>query len=392
MNRIFITGAGVISPIGSSLNEFNEGIANKKKGITKIEEFSEFPLSCGGTVINKNIITRDRKEGLLAKTLEQLLSGHSDFLNFNSCDRLLSIGAGIDYFDIEEYVNSENSTKKNWRQYSKNTFQFSKNIAAQNYIKGGVFVNVAACVASGQAIGLAYRILKQKKEKIIITGGVDSMLNRLHFMGFYKLGALTTWSGLASDSCRPFDKERCGIALGEGCALFTLQNEKTVKCAEILAEICGYSSTVDAYSITDPDPEGLSIAAAAINAINEAGIEPKEIDSVHLHGTGTIKNDISEANALKKIFGQRYLEIPVFSLKGQTGHLISACSAVEIAAVLYSLKYQKTPVTVNCDNIDDSLNLRVIQKNELAMPIKYILKLNAAFGGQNTAFVVKYAK
>jgi len=391
MSRVFITAASVTTPIGCTVEDFYNGIANKKKGIIPIPEFNAFPINFGGAITEFNNQNWDRKHELFEKTLEQLFAAKSSVSAFPENNRILSVGAGIDYFDIKKYIDSDDSKKNNWRPYSKNSYQMLKVIAEQKRIRGGTFVNVAACVASSQAMGLAYRILKKEPQKIIITGGVDSMLNHLHFMGFYKLGALTTWRGAAEDSCRPFDINRCGIALGEGCALFAFQNEATIGASEILAEICGYASSIDAYSVTDPDPEGTAILEACASAINEAGISADEIDAVHLHGTGTIKNDIAEANAIKKIFGGRYSEVPVFSLKGQTGHLISACGAVEMLAVLYSLKYQKMPVTVNCEKIDPALGLRVIQQNELKMKIKYILKLNAAFGGQNTAFVVKYA-
>jgi 3-oxoacyl-(acyl-carrier-protein) synthase len=244
-------------------------------------------------------------------------------------------------------------------------------------------------VASNHAIGLSFRILKQSKEKIIITGGVDSMLNPLHYMGFYKLGALSNWTGNPENACRPFDKNRCGLVLGEGAAVLLLQHYEEADPENILAEIVGYRSSMDAYTITDPQPDGTFLAKAAINAVSEAGITPNEIDCVHLHGTGTLKNALTEANAMKLIFGDRYPEIPVFSLKGQVGHLIAACGAMEMLGVIYSLQRQQVPPTINFEEPDPEVPLRVITEQSLDMKIKHILKLNSAFGGQNAAFVLK---
>jgi 3-oxoacyl-[acyl-carrier-protein] synthase II len=231
-------------------------------------------------------------------------------------------------------------------------------------------------------------MIQSGSQKAIVTGGVDSMLNHLHFMGFYKLGALSSWQGEASQSCRPFDALRSGLVLGEGCALFLLENEKNAKKENILAEITGYSSTMDAFMVTDPVPDGKYLAQAALEAIAKSNIEPQDIDCVHAHGTGTIKNDTAECNALKLIFGASYTQVPVFSLKAQVGHLIGACGAIEVGGVLYSIKEQVVPPTLNFEYPDPDIPLKVLTR-PLKKEIKYVLKLNAAFGGQNTALVIK---
>ncbi|WLE95999.1 MAG: hypothetical protein QTN59_15095 [Candidatus Electrothrix communis] len=132
--------------------------------------------------------------------------------------------------------------------------------------------------------------------------------------------------------------------------------------------------------MTEPHPEGKYLAQAALEAIEQAKISPQDIDCVHLHGTGTLKNALSEARALEVIFGQRFKEIPVFSLKGHIGHLIGACGAMEMLGVIYSLQEQQLLPTCNFTTPDPEVPLRVV---------RYVLKLNSAFGGQNTAFVLK---
>jgi 3-oxoacyl-[acyl-carrier-protein] synthase II len=396
MNRVVITGAGIVSPIGSDFMETISNIESGKKGIGLIGNFNTdgYPVLYGAevkengkTFSNPGI---DRKEIFLNKVLEEISGNNPPLGNYLPPERILNIGMGIDYFNIEGYSESPEYLNNNWQKYSHNTNFITRKIAERYSILGGYNVNVSACVASSQSIGFSYRMIKNSDEKkIVITGGVDSMLNPLHYMGFHKLGALSDWNGNPEEACRPFDKKRCGLVLGEGAAIFTLEDLKNASQEKILAEIAGYGSTMDAYMVTDPEPEGKMLAKAAALAIGEAGITPDDIDCVHCHGTGTLKNDPAESKALYLIFGERYKNIPVFSLKAQVGHLIAACGAMEMAGVLYSILHQAVPVTANYEFPDPDVPLFVVKDKPLLMNIKYVLKLNAAFGGQNTAIVVK---
>lgn len=393
MPRVVITGAAVVSPIGSTFNGFMDGLEAGNIGVDNIKGFCTdfFPSTLGAEAKDMGqAIKDDPKAIFLNKTMDELLNNNQAFNNYLSENRFLNLGSGLDYFDLINYVGSDASQKGQWLDYSHNTHRMVGKLAEKYEIAGGYALNVSACVASSQAIGLSYRMMKNSPEnKIIVTGGFDSMLNHLHYIGFYKLGAFSSWEANPKNACRPFDKDRSGIVLGEGAAVFLLQNEKDADKSKILGEIVGYSSTMDAHLITDPDPQGTMVAKAAIMAIEEAGISPNDIDCVHLHGTGTIKNDLAEAAAMEIIFGKRYESIPVFSLKAQIGHLIGACSAVELAGVIYSLIKQKVPPTINFEEAEPEIKLRVIKDKALDMKINYVLKLNAAFGGQNTAIVVK---
>jgi 3-oxoacyl-[acyl-carrier-protein] synthase II len=396
MNRVVITGIGVSSPIGSSYDEFMNGIEKARQGINHIENFNTdlFPVDFGAEVKENGIVYRtdldvDRKEVFINKAMEELFD-NNDFINkYSPADRFLYLGTGIDYFNLVGYVNSDGKQLDSWSKHCKRSYTVVEKLLPEYEIDGGFYVNVSACVASTQAMGLSYRMIKNVRNKIVITGGFDSMLCNLHYMGFYKLGALSNWDGRPEEACRPFDKNRCGLVLGEGGVVFSLQNENEADPDAILAEIVGYSSTLDAYLVTDPDPMGRILAKSALQAIEEAGITPDDIDCVHLHGTGTVKNALAEAKAMEIVFSDRYKEIPVFSLKGQIGHLIGACGAMEIIGVIYSLLKQEVPPTVNFKDPDPEVPLRVIKDKPLNMEINYILKLNSGFGGQNTAFVIK---
>jgi 3-oxoacyl-[acyl-carrier-protein] synthase II len=147
---------------------------------------------------------------------------------------------------------------------------------------------------------------------------------------------------------------------------------------------------MDAYAVTDPDPSGVPAAEAVRQALDDAGIGPEQIDCVHLHGTGTSKCAPAEYNTLRLVFGEkRASEIPVYSMKGQVGHLIAACTAIEMLGVVYSLKHQVVLPTVNFSEPDPRAPLNVVKDRPLSMPIRYVLKLNSAFGGHNTALIIK---
>jgi 3-oxoacyl-[acyl-carrier-protein] synthase II len=393
MSRIVITGAGVVSPIGSGLVEFRQGLESALIGVDRISCFDTafFPSTFGAEARAKGKVIattprQDRKEIFLRQALSELFQTVA-VNRYTPQDRLLILGAGIDYFDLLSYV--EKKPPSHWSDDSLRANKVVDQLACEFEINGGHFANVSACVASTQAMGLALRILRQSPHKAIITGGFDSMLSHLHYMGFYKLGALSDWDGPPQGALRPFDKRRCGLVIGEGAGTYLFENIEHAKKTDILAEVAGYSATMDAYMVTDPEPSGRALAQAGLLAIQDAGITPERIDMIDLHGTGTVKNALAETKALESIFPRRFHEIPVFCLKGQIGHLIGACGAMEILGVIDALQNQRVLPSVNCEEPDPEIPLNIIRDEPLKTRIEYVLKLNAAFGGQNTAMVLK---
>jgi len=394
--RVVITGMGICSPIGTGIGEFTAGLESASRGIGTITHYeaAAFPSAYAAEAkVGDNVFqfpaVVDRKERFMHEAISQLVKTGDLLHAYLPTDRLLNLGTGIDYFDIEGYVNSGDAASRRWQEHCKRSFNLARDLSDEFDLRGGFTVNLSACVASTQALGLSFRMLKQFSGKAVVTGGADSMLNPLSYMGFYKLGAFSQWKGEPGRSCRPFDRNRCGLVIGEGAAAFLMQRLEDADPPSIEAEIVGYASTMDSYMITDPQPEGTALARAALEAIEGAGIMPDDIDCAHLHETGTLKNAPAEARAMQKIFGKRFSEVPVFSLKGQTGHLIGACGAVEVAAAIHSLRTQKVLPTVNFEEPDDEVPLRIIRDAPLHLNIEYILKLNSAFGGQNAALVLK---
>jgi 3-oxoacyl-[acyl-carrier-protein] synthase II len=393
MSRIVITAAGVVSPIGGNLAEFRQGLENALIGVDRISCFDTgfFPSTFGAEARAKGKVIattprQDRKEVFLRQALSELFQTAA-LDPYKPKDRMLILGAGIDYFDLPDYV--EKKPQSHWSDYSLRANKVVDRLAHDFEIQGGHMANVSACVASTQAMGLSLRILRQSPQKAIITGGFDSMLSHLHYMGFYKLGALSDWDGPPQGALRPFDKRRCGLVIGEGAVTCLFENVERAEKTSILAELAGYASTMDAYMVTDPEPNGRALARAGLQAIQDAVITPDRINVVDLHGTGTIKNALAETRALEIIFPKRFQEIPVFCLKGQIGHLIGACGAMETLGVIDALQNQRVLPSVNCEEADPEIPLNIVRHRPLKTRIDYVLKLNAAFGGQNTAMVLK---
>jgi 3-oxoacyl-[acyl-carrier-protein] synthase II len=378
------------------VDEFTVGLESASRGIGTITHYdaAAYPTAYAAEAREGDHVFRfppavDRKERFMHEAMSQLLNSGDRLHAYRPTDRLLNLGTGIDYFDIEGYVNSSDATSGHWQGHCKRSLKIAQDLAEEFDLRGGFTVNLSACVASTQALGLSFRMLRQFLGKAVVAGGADSMLNPLSYMGFYKLGAFSQWKGEPGRSCRPFDRNRCGLVIGEGAAAFLMQRLEDADPSLIEAEIVGYASTMDSYMITDPQPDGTALARAALEAIEGAGITPDDIDCAHLHETGTLKNAPAEAKAMQKVFGKRFCEIPVFSLKGQVGHLIGGCGAIEVAAAIHSLRTQTVLPTVNFEEPDDDVPLHVVRDAPLPHKIDYILKLNSAFGGQNAALVLK---
>lgn len=396
---VVITSIKVRSPLGCTLEECMNNIELGKRCISNIENFNTagFQTTAAGEIrCNGKVVTTepniDRKNFFLDQITTELRNSTSFDKKYNPTEIAMNIGSGLDYVDIENLYKKREFTypkTAHLPSHYKSNKQITE-IATKNNIKGGCNVFVAACAASTQAIGLSYKMVKSRIREAVITGGADSMVNQINYLGFYHLGAMATAKeGEAPYICKPFDKNRSGTILGEGAIVMLLENSKNAKKENIIAQIAGYASTMDAYAVTDPDPSAKSLARAISNALKSASITPEMIDCVHLHGTGTYKNAPAEYNALAQIFKERVKELPVYSLKGQIGHMIGSCGAMEMLGVIYSIQNQVVLPTINFSEQDPEAPLYVIKEKPLHIPINYILKLNSSFGGENSALIIK---
>lgn len=399
MRRVFITDIAIRTPIGVTIEEAFTNITNATPAVKEIEniEVEAFPQRAAGEVRKGGeIVKSDRKVSRALLFLEEVTTQLSKEKllqrGYHPHEVALNVGIGTDYFDLEGYIESKGDELSNLFDNQCRSAERAREIGEQNGIKGGVNLYTAACSSSTQAIGTAYRMVKRGFRKAILAGGSDSMINYINYNGFYKLGALSSSNDPAT-ACKPFDRRRDGTILGEGAALLLLEEGSNISGEQPLAEIVGYGSTIDGYALTDPHPEGLFLAKAIEIALTDAQISPSQIDAFHLHGTGTPKNAVAEYQALLKLFGKEKVEsTPAYSMKGQIGHLIAACGAVEMVGALYSLEKQVVPATLNFSESDPEAPLYVIKEGEKSVDIEYLLKVNSSFGGENSALILRRVK
>jgi 3-oxoacyl-[acyl-carrier-protein] synthase II len=252
---------------------------------------------------------------------------------------------------------------------------------------------VTACVAGTQAIGEAFRSIARGEADVILAGGADSRIDPLMLLGYAALGALSPAQGTPEEISRPFDRMRDGFVIAEGAAVLVLEDYEHARArgAVIYAEVTGFGSSFDAYSITKPDPEGRGGARAIQAALTEAQIDHRDIDYINAHGTSTKLNDAMETAAVKRVFGSHAKDVKLSSIKSMIGHSIGAAGAIEAAALAMTLKTKVLPPTINLRHPDPACDLDYIPNEARETPVTHGLSTSFGFGGQNGALIMRAA-
>jgi 3-oxoacyl-[acyl-carrier-protein] synthase II len=254
---------------------------------------------------------------------------------------------------------------------------------------GRALTNCSACAASAQALGHGWRAVRSGAFDLALCGGFDSMINPLGVGGFQLLGALTTDNDRSESGCRPFDASRSGTVLGEGAAALVLEplEQARAEGRTVLAELCGYGSTLDAHALSAPDPAGDGAARAMLAALAEAGLAPEQIAHINAHGTGTRLNDEVEAAAIRRVFAGCWPRIPVSATKSVTGHLIGAAGAAEAGAGLLPLVRGTMPPNPWLRKVAPGCELNHVTAPAARFEGEYVLSNSFGFGGQNAALI-----
>jgi 3-oxoacyl-[acyl-carrier-protein] synthase II len=258
---------------------------------------------------------------------------------------------------------------------------------------GAMLTNCSACAASAQAIGHGFRNVRSGRLEVAVCGGFDSMINPFGLGGFQLLGALTTDNDRGPTACRPFDASRSGTVLGEGAAVLVLEPLEKARAEgkPVLAEVCGYGSTLDAHGLSAPDPEGDGAARAMCAALADAGIGPDAVGHINAHGTGTRLNDEVEAKAIRRAFDGFWEHIPVNATKSVTGHLIGAAGALEVGACLLPLTTGTIPPNPSLKRVGAGCELAHVTGGPARLEKEYVLSNSFGFGGQNASLVLRTA-
>jgi 3-oxoacyl-[acyl-carrier-protein] synthase II len=264
-------------------------------------------------------------------------------------------------------------------------------ISLEYQLMGPNFVVNTACASSAYAIGLGFEMIRNNQADIVIVGGADSIVNKEEIEGFNSLYALSIENDPPEKASKPFSLDRDGFVIGEGAGMLILESESSAKArnAEIHAEIAGYAITSEGYNIMAPMKDGEGMAITMEKAMKNAGIDKTEVDYINAHGTSTELNDRYETLAIKRVFGDHAIKIPVSSSKSMIGHTIGAAGAIEAIITILSLENGILTPTINLDKPDPDLDLDYIPHHSRKQEIKVALSNSFGFGGHNATVVFR---
>ena len=425
MRRVVITGLGVVAPNGIGKDAFWSACTNGVSGIGPIQAFdaSTFPVKIAGEVkdfdVSPWVPDHCRKSLKIMGRASRFGLGAAGMALADSGIEMASVdpetvgvvmGSGLVPIDIPEIMpmlqkvmNEEGAFDLSrldpkvgnplfplWiLKYLPN--MVSAHISMAFNAQGPNSTITTACVAGTQAIGEAFRMVARGESDVVIAGGADSRLDPLLLMAYVALGTLSSSSRSPNEASRPFDRFRDGFVLGEGAGVLILEDFERAnkRGARVYAEVLGFGSSFDAYSITKPDPEGKGGARAIKNALNEARICPDDVGYINAHGTSTRLNDAMETAAVKRALGENAKRIPISSIKSMIGHSIGASGAVEAVAMALTLSENVIPPTINLTHPDPACDLDYTPNIARDLSARVALSTSFGFGGQNGALVMR---
>jgi 3-oxoacyl-[acyl-carrier-protein] synthase II len=265
-------------------------------------------------------------------------------------------------------------------------------LLARRFALYGANVTVtSACASATQAIGTACHLIRRGDADLVVAGGADSMIHPVGLVYFVLLGAASTASGPPEKVCRPFDRRRSGLVMGEGAGVLVLESEghAVARGAAVLAELAGYGSSFDGYRLTAPEPGGDGAARAMRAALADSGLAPAEIDYVNAHGTGTRLNDVAETAAIKQVLGARAAQSLVSSSKPLFGHLLAACGGAEAVLTVLSVQRAEVHPTLNLERPDPACDLDYVPEGMRRTTIRAALSNSFGFGGGNACLALR---
>jgi 3-oxoacyl-[acyl-carrier-protein] synthase II len=408
MRRVVVTGLGVISPIGTGKEAFWKALIKGENGAGRISHFdsTNFSSQIAAEVKDFNPADYlDKKESRRLVRFIQFAVAASQMAvkdaqlsitaeNANEIGVLIGSGIGGIAF-LEEQAKA--LFEKGPDKLSPFTVPYMITDMAAGYVsinlgaKGPNSCVVTACATGTNAIGDASEIIRRGDAKIMIAGGTEASITPLGFASFCAARALSTRNDDPLHASRPFDKERDGFVMGEGCGIVVLEELEDAKArgANIYGEIIGYGMSGDASHITAPAPGGEGAVRAINAALKDAKISPDQIDYINGHGTSTLLNDKYETMAIKTAFGPRAKSIPISSNKSMFGHLLGAAGAVELIATLLSINNSMAPPTINYEVADPECDLDYVPNSARKLPINIALSESFGFGGHNAVLIAK---
>ncbi|WMT38845.1 beta-ketoacyl-ACP synthase II [Paenibacillus sp. D2_2] len=408
MERVVITGMGVISPVGNEVDSFWDSLVHGKSGISHIDTFdtSSHKAKIAGLVKEfdaeeefgrKEARRMDRFCQFAIVAADQAVKDAELKLDELDLQRLgVYVGSGVG--GIQTLLDQHDQLKNRGAQRVSPTLvpmMISNMAAAMISIKygatGPTLSPVTACSIGNTAIGEAARLIRSGGADVIIAGGTEAAITDISLASFGNAGALSSRNDAPEQASRPFDRDRDGFVMSEGAGIVVLESLSHAerRNAKIYAEVIGYGATSDAYHMVATHPEGIGAYRAMELALQDAGIEPRQIDVISAHATSTEIGDISETKAIKKLFGAAAYDVPVTANKSMTGHLLGASSAVEAVALVKSLQTGIIPPTINLHDPDPICDLDYVPHEARSKDLQIGMSNSFGFGGHNAVIILR---
>lgn len=406
--RVVVTGIGLITPVGNTVDQSWSSILAGKSGAATI---SSFPVDKFATRFSASVKDFDATEYFARKELKKMdvfvhfgvaasiqavrdagIEAHPD-----NADRIgIAIGSGIGglpNIQAQHQALINGGPRKVSPFFVPGTIinMISGNLSIMYGFQGPNFCIVTACTSGTHNIGQAARAISYNDADIMIAGGAEMATCELGLAGFGAARALSTRNDDPESASRPWDRERDGFVLGDGAGILVLEEYEHAKArgAKIYCELSGSGMSGDAYHMTLPSEGGEGAKRCMDNALKDSGIDPTEVDYINAHGTSTAAGDLAETQAIKALFGAHASSLTVSSTKSMTGHLLGAAGGVEAVFSVLSIRDNVAPPTINLDNPDEGCDLNYAANQAQERPINVALSNSFGFGGTNGTVVFR---
>jgi 3-oxoacyl-[acyl-carrier-protein] synthase II len=408
VNRVVITGLGLITPIGNNPNEFWFNLTQGNSGVSIIDRFDSSAFTTRIAAQIRDFVPQDYLPRTEARRMDRFAQFACGAARLALEDAKLQItpqlalrsgvwiGSGIG--GIETIEKQHDALQSRGLSGVSPFFipmlipnMAAGQVAIQLGLKGPSACTVTACASGTNSIGEAFNLIRLGKAEVMLAGGSEACITPLGIAGFCAMKAMSTRNDDPQGACRPFDQQRDGFVMGEGAGIIVLEEFEHARQrgAVIYGEILGYGSSTDAVHMVQPDSTGRGAVAAMQEAIRDAGIKPQEIDYINAHGTGTRLNDLVETIAIKDVFGDYSYRLPVSSIKPCTGHMLGAAGAVEAIACLLAMQQGEIPPTANLQDPDPECDLDYVPQSARTAQLNTVLSQSLGFGGHNAVLIMR---
>lgn len=402
--RVVITGIGLVTPIGTGVEDFWKQLIAGESGVRAITSFdpsfnrvriaAEVPDFDPTRWLEYKDVRRFDRVGHLAVAAAELTVADQALDGLDRDEIAAIVGCGLGgtrtaQTGIQDQANGRNVSPL-FIPMAMANFAAST-VAFRHQLGGPCYAPLSACSSSADAVGQGYRMVRDGHAVAALVGGAEAAVNPVVLSGFTSMRALSKHNDDPQGACRPFSKDRDGFVLGEGAGMLLLETLDSARArgAHIYAEVCGYGQVVDTHHVTAPREDGACAARAMTLAMREAGVAPDEVGYINAHGTGTLLSDPAETNAVHRAFGGYGTRVPISSTKAMTGHMLGATGAVEAAICALAIDRGTLPPTINYHEPDPACEVDCVPNVARTAKVDVALSNSIAFGGHNVTLAFR---